>query len=175
MVELCETLENMVRKLIKESGLQSGIAFPTGCSLNWYYFKILFLLPYFLPSLSFIICISFVCIQPVQRCITVMCSFIRVQWQCWMFSLLGLQLIGHLILVIKLYSSMMMWWSWILEHKLMVISSFGDIFLPYCWLFHLNFFWCSAAFIIFITWCYHFMIYFLCFRTYSWLCIYSRI
>ncbi|KAL0918034.1 hypothetical protein M5K25_010022 [Dendrobium thyrsiflorum] len=35
MFELCETLENMVRKLIKESGLQSGIAFPTGCSLNW--------------------------------------------------------------------------------------------------------------------------------------------
>ncbi|XP_020577673.1 methionine aminopeptidase 2B-like isoform X2 [Phalaenopsis equestris] len=35
MIELCETLENMVRKLIKESGLQSGIAFPTGCSLNW--------------------------------------------------------------------------------------------------------------------------------------------
>ncbi|KAI0509771.1 hypothetical protein KFK09_010367 [Dendrobium nobile] len=35
MFDLCETLENMVRKLIKESGLQSGIAFPTGCSLNW--------------------------------------------------------------------------------------------------------------------------------------------
>lgn len=35
MIELCETLENMVRKLIKESGLESGIAFPTGCSLNW--------------------------------------------------------------------------------------------------------------------------------------------
>lgn len=35
MIELCETLENMVRKLIKENGLQAGIAFPTGCSLNW--------------------------------------------------------------------------------------------------------------------------------------------
>jgi len=35
MVDLCETLENMVRKLIKENGLQAGIAFPTGCSLNW--------------------------------------------------------------------------------------------------------------------------------------------
>ncbi|KAF7101321.1 hypothetical protein CFC21_102689 [Triticum aestivum] len=35
MMELCETLENMVRKLIKENGLQAGIAFPTGCSLNW--------------------------------------------------------------------------------------------------------------------------------------------
>ncbi|KAG0498720.1 hypothetical protein HPP92_003411 [Vanilla planifolia] len=35
MIDLCETLENMVRKLIKEDGLESGIAFPTGCSLNW--------------------------------------------------------------------------------------------------------------------------------------------
>ncbi|CAD6245790.1 unnamed protein product [Miscanthus lutarioriparius] len=35
MIDLCETLENMVRKLIKENGLQAGIAFPTGCSLNW--------------------------------------------------------------------------------------------------------------------------------------------
>ncbi|KAG6491376.1 hypothetical protein ZIOFF_052716 [Zingiber officinale] len=35
MTDLCETLENMVRKLIKEDGLQAGIAFPTGCSLNW--------------------------------------------------------------------------------------------------------------------------------------------
>jgi methionyl aminopeptidase len=34
MIDLCETLENMVRKLIKENGLQAGIAFPTGCSLN---------------------------------------------------------------------------------------------------------------------------------------------
>ncbi|KAF5182945.1 Methionine aminopeptidase [Thalictrum thalictroides] len=35
MVDLCETLENTVRKLISENGLQAGIAFPTGCSLNW--------------------------------------------------------------------------------------------------------------------------------------------
>ncbi|GJR57195.1 methionine aminopeptidase 2B [Tanacetum coccineum] len=35
MVDLCETLENNVRKLISENGLQAGIAFPTGCSLNW--------------------------------------------------------------------------------------------------------------------------------------------
>ncbi|KAI3430135.1 uncharacterized protein J3R85_008143 [Psidium guajava] len=35
MTDLCETLENMVRKLISENGLQAGIAFPTGCSLNW--------------------------------------------------------------------------------------------------------------------------------------------
>eukprot|EP00897_Mesotaenium_endlicherianum_P002570 jgi/Mesen1/2340/ME000155S01429 len=35
MVDICETLENMVRKLIVENGLQASIAFPTGCSLNW--------------------------------------------------------------------------------------------------------------------------------------------
>ncbi|CAN0922901.1 Methionine aminopeptidase 2A [Linum grandiflorum] len=35
MIDICETLENMVRKLISENGLQAGIAFPTGCSLNW--------------------------------------------------------------------------------------------------------------------------------------------
>ncbi len=34
MVELCETLENSVRALIEENGLDAGIAFPTGCSLN---------------------------------------------------------------------------------------------------------------------------------------------
>jgi len=36
MVDLCETLESTLRKLIKENGLKGGIAFPTGCSLNWY-------------------------------------------------------------------------------------------------------------------------------------------
>lgn len=36
MVDICETLEDMVRKLIVENGLEAGIAFPTGCSLNWY-------------------------------------------------------------------------------------------------------------------------------------------
>ncbi|OIW09314.1 hypothetical protein TanjilG_01285 [Lupinus angustifolius] len=35
MTDLCETLEDTVRKLISEDGLQAGIAFPTGCSLNW--------------------------------------------------------------------------------------------------------------------------------------------
>ncbi|XP_030522262.1 methionine aminopeptidase 2B-like isoform X1 [Rhodamnia argentea] len=35
MTDLCETLENTVRKLISANGLQAGIAFPTGCSLNW--------------------------------------------------------------------------------------------------------------------------------------------
>ncbi|RWR78649.1 methionine aminopeptidase 2B-like protein [Cinnamomum micranthum f. kanehirae] len=35
MTDLCETLENTVRKLISENGIEAGIAFPTGCSLNW--------------------------------------------------------------------------------------------------------------------------------------------
>lgn len=43
MTDLCETLENTVRKLISENGLQAGIAFPTGCSLNWWVEHIYFL------------------------------------------------------------------------------------------------------------------------------------
>nr|VDC63051.1 unnamed protein product [Brassica rapa] len=35
MTDICETLEDTVRKLISENGLKAGIAFPTGCSLNW--------------------------------------------------------------------------------------------------------------------------------------------
>lgn len=35
MTDLCERLENCVRQLIKENGLEAGIAFPTGCSLNF--------------------------------------------------------------------------------------------------------------------------------------------
>lgn len=35
MTDLCETLEETVRKLIDERGLEAGIAFPTGCSLDW--------------------------------------------------------------------------------------------------------------------------------------------
>lgn len=35
MIDLCETLENSVRQLIQENGLEAGIAFPTGCSLNY--------------------------------------------------------------------------------------------------------------------------------------------
>lgn len=35
MSELCERLEDSVRRLIDERGLDAGIAFPTGCSLNW--------------------------------------------------------------------------------------------------------------------------------------------
>jgi len=34
MIEICETLEETARKLIGENGLQAGLAFPTGCSLN---------------------------------------------------------------------------------------------------------------------------------------------
>ena len=32
--DMCEQLENMNRKLVAANGLQAGIAFPTGCSLN---------------------------------------------------------------------------------------------------------------------------------------------
>lgn len=34
MTHMCETLEDTVRKLIQAKGLEAGIAFPTGCSLN---------------------------------------------------------------------------------------------------------------------------------------------
>nr|VDD31124.1 unnamed protein product [Brassica oleracea] len=34
MTDVCETLEDIVCKLISENGLKAGIAFPTGCSLN---------------------------------------------------------------------------------------------------------------------------------------------
>jgi len=34
LIDMCEELENFSRTLIKENGLQAGIAFPTGCSLN---------------------------------------------------------------------------------------------------------------------------------------------
>lgn len=35
MIDLCETLEESVRQLIQANGLEAGIAFPTGCSLNY--------------------------------------------------------------------------------------------------------------------------------------------
>ena len=35
MTDLCERLEGAVRALIHERGLEAGIAFPTGCSLNY--------------------------------------------------------------------------------------------------------------------------------------------
>ena len=34
MTDMCEMLENKNRELVGESGLQRGIGFPTGCSLN---------------------------------------------------------------------------------------------------------------------------------------------
>lgn len=34
LIDICEELENYNRKLAPEKGLESGIAFPTGCSLN---------------------------------------------------------------------------------------------------------------------------------------------
>jgi methionyl aminopeptidase len=34
LFDMCEELEGFSRKLIKENGLEAGIAFPTGCSLN---------------------------------------------------------------------------------------------------------------------------------------------
>ncbi|CAL8386123.1 methionine aminopeptidase 2 [Gadus morhua] len=34
MIEICQRLEDCSRKLINESGLNAGLAFPTGCSLN---------------------------------------------------------------------------------------------------------------------------------------------
>ncbi|KAM3140226.1 Methionine aminopeptidase 2B [Paramecium bursaria] len=35
LIDVCEKLEEMNRYLVKENGLQAGIAFPTGCSLNF--------------------------------------------------------------------------------------------------------------------------------------------
>lgn len=34
MIDICNELENTARKLIAENGLEAGLAFPTGCSLN---------------------------------------------------------------------------------------------------------------------------------------------
>jgi methionyl aminopeptidase len=34
MIEICEMVENGTRTLIEENGLEAGIGFPTGCSLN---------------------------------------------------------------------------------------------------------------------------------------------
>lgn len=35
LIDMCETLEDSVRKLIGARGLEAGIAFPTGCSLDY--------------------------------------------------------------------------------------------------------------------------------------------
>jgi methionyl aminopeptidase len=34
MIEICELIENGTRNLIEVNGLEAGIGFPTGCSLN---------------------------------------------------------------------------------------------------------------------------------------------
>ena len=34
LADMCEELENCNRRLVKENGLQAGIGFPTGCSVN---------------------------------------------------------------------------------------------------------------------------------------------
>ena len=34
LIDMCEMIENKNRELVGESGLQRGIGFPTGCSLN---------------------------------------------------------------------------------------------------------------------------------------------
>jgi len=34
LIDMCDKIEEMNRKLIQESGLKAGIGFPTGCSLN---------------------------------------------------------------------------------------------------------------------------------------------
>ncbi len=34
LIDMCEMLENKNRELIGERGLERGIGFPTGCSLN---------------------------------------------------------------------------------------------------------------------------------------------
>lgn len=37
MIKMCETLEDKVRSLIQENGLEAGIAFPTGIKKNTYF------------------------------------------------------------------------------------------------------------------------------------------
>ena len=34
MIDICERLEGVSRKMIAENGLDAGLAFPTGCSIN---------------------------------------------------------------------------------------------------------------------------------------------
>lgn len=34
LIDVCEEIEEMNRFLVREKGLEAGIAFPTGCSLN---------------------------------------------------------------------------------------------------------------------------------------------
>jgi methionyl aminopeptidase len=34
LIDMCERLEECNRRLVQENGLQAGIGFPTGCSIN---------------------------------------------------------------------------------------------------------------------------------------------
>ena len=34
LIDICNTIEATNRKLIEANGLEAGIAFPTGCSIN---------------------------------------------------------------------------------------------------------------------------------------------
>ncbi len=34
LIDICEKIEELSRYLIRENGLEAGLAFPTGCSLN---------------------------------------------------------------------------------------------------------------------------------------------
>jgi len=34
LIDICEEIEELNRYLVTENGLEAGIAFPTGCSLN---------------------------------------------------------------------------------------------------------------------------------------------
>lgn len=34
LIDMCEQIENMTRTLVVENGLEAGIGFPTGCSIN---------------------------------------------------------------------------------------------------------------------------------------------
>ena len=151
MIDLCETLENMVRKLIKENGLQAGIAFPTGCSLNWYVILLLFLSFHWYglhlsPNLH----------------------SIHKLMKKTLF--LGLQLIGPQMLVTKLCCNMMMWWSWILEHISMVryfffpVILYGFFVVPTCVGFFLQVY-------IDVIWLEKLT----CSRAHCWLCIYCCI
>ena len=35
LIDMCEAIENKNRELVAENGIQAGIGFPTGCSLDW--------------------------------------------------------------------------------------------------------------------------------------------
>ena len=111
MIDLCETLENMVRKLIKENGLQAGIAFPTMLLELVCYSSSVFVFPFVWYT-----SILFPSLHSIHKLMK-------------KTLFLGLQLIGPQMLVTKLCCNMMMWWSWILEHISMVRYFFFPVIL----------------------------------------------